>query len=78
MRRKQAADALLDGLEFVATVAGERLVRAVARQRDGDALAGQRADLVCRQRRGVGEGFVEARDERVDQRYVARLDTRSR
>src|SRR5262245_50705264 len=42
----------------VARVASEQLVAPFPGEHDGDRLAGELADQVCGQRRGVGYGFV--------------------
>src|SRR3546814_5132702 len=57
-------------LEDEATIARERLVGAVPRQRDRHLLARQLADAVGRQRARVGEGLVETVGDPVDQREI--------
>src|SRR3546814_11687669 len=57
-------------LEDDATIARERLVGAVPRQRDRHLLARQPADAVGRQRARVGEGLVETVGAPVDQRAI--------
>ena len=59
----------------IAVVAGEQLVAAVARQRDGDVLARQFGDEIGRDLRGIGERLVEpVRQLRNDVERVPRLD----
>src|SRR3546814_18289835 len=61
-------------LENEAAITRERLVGAVARQRDRHLFAREFADAIGRQRARVGEGFVEHVGNLFDQREIARRD----
>ena len=72
--RQQPPHPFLRRVEFVAAIAGKRLVRAIARQRDRHRFAGKLADPVGCERGGIGERLVERVDKPVDQHEVVRRD----
>ena len=72
--RDQAAHAFLSSLKLIAAISGKNLVRAIARQRNGDSLARQLTDAPGRQRRGIGKGFVEHPGDRARRGIIVRCN----
>ena len=66
----QAAQPFPLHLETVAAIAGERLVRAIARERHRHLFPRKFADAIGGQRRRIGERFIEMKGERVDQAII--------
>src|SRR5262249_40705169 len=72
--RQQRAHPLFEAMPAIAPVAGENLVPAIPRQRDGDILACRGADPKSRNRRAVGKWLVVDPRQAVEEIERIRVD----